>query len=295
MNAVSPLIWISLLLLSCGLLLFLRAQRKVVAEQVLGRLCQDMSNGEVFVAKLSWLRRRLLQAGIELSRSQLLALLLFAMAIALIIFLLAGARMLVFYAVVFAVGMLLLLRWRYHQRVEKMISLLPEFLDHVVRSLKSGRTLGDAMILAIERSQSPLQDALLVCKRGISLGLPLADVFDDFAELHDRRELQMLATSIKVNQRYGGNVSHLVENLIGMIRDQERATSQLRAMTGETRFSAWVLGVMPLLIGSYIFIANPDFFLGLWNHETGRIMVYSAVLLQISGIAVLWRMMGSIR
>lgn len=295
MNLASPLIWISLLLFACGALLLLRARRKAATEEVLERLNQDVSSGKTSLVRISWLRRQLLQAGIDLSRGQLLALLFFAMAVVLLVSLLAGMRILIFLVLVLLILLPLMLRWRYHQYVGKMISLLPEFLDHVVRSLKSGRSLGDAMLLAIDRSQPPLRDALNVCKRGISLGLPLADVFDDFAQLYDRRELQMLATSIKVNQRYGGNVSHLMENLIGLIRDQERATAQLRAMTGETRFSAWVLGSMPLLIGGYIFVANPDFFLGLWNHETGRILVYSAVLLQITGITLLWRMMVSIR
>src|SRR5690606_37837585 len=102
---------------------------------------------------------------------QLLALLFFAVAMALLILLLAGARILAFAVLLSLVGIPLLLRWCYHRRVEKMVSLLPELLDHVVRSLKSGRTLGDAMLLAIDRSQPPLRDALDVCKRGISLGL----------------------------------------------------------------------------------------------------------------------------
>src|SRR5690606_23012956 len=184
------------------------------AEEVLERLSRDISEGSA-TAKISWLRRQLMQAGINLSRGQLLALFLLVLVSALLILLLAGPAMLLF-AVLVAIGVVLLtLRWRNYHRVQKMISQLPQLLEHVSRSLKSGRTLGDAMLLAIERSQSPLRDALMECKHGINLGLPMADVFDDFAQLYDRRELQMLATSIKVNQRYGGNVSHLMDNLIG--------------------------------------------------------------------------------
>jgi len=294
MNSVSPLLITSLLLLICGVLLLLRARRKALADEVLARLEQPVS-GAGPLSNVSWLRRQLLQAGLDLGRGQLLALVVLSVALALLVLIMAGARMLVFAVLVSVAGGWLFLRWRYFQRVEKMISQLPELLEHVSRSLKSGRTLGDAILLAIDRTQSPLREALGVCKRGISLGLPLADVFDDFAQLYDRRELQMLATSIKVNQRYGGNVSQLMENLITMVRAQERAAAQMSAMTGESRVGAWVIGVMPLLIGGYIFASNPDFFLGLWNNDTGRTLVYSAVSLQIMGSLVLWRMMRSIR
>jgi len=294
MSSFSPMLITSLLLFVCGMLLLVRARRKALADEVLARLSQPAS-GSGTLNNVSWLRRQLLQAGVNLGRGQLLALVTLFVALALLLLVVAGVEMLVFAVLVSVAGGWLFLRWRYFQRVEKMISQLPDLLEHVSRSLKSGRTLGDAMLLAIDRTESPLREALTVCKRGISLGLPLADVFDDFAQLYDRRELQMLATSIKVNQRYGGNVSHLMENLITTVRDQERAAAQMRAMTGESRVGAWVIGVMPLLIGGYIFASNPDFFLGLWNNETGRTLVYSAVSLQVLGSLVLWRMMRSIR
>lgn len=104
----------------------------------------------------------------------------------------------------------------------------------------------------------------------------------------------MLAVSVKVNQRYGGNASDLMENLITLIRDRERAAGQLRALTGETRISAWVLGVMPIGMCAYVFLSNPDFILGMWNDATGRLLLLGAFGLQILGSWVLWRMLRSV-
>lgn len=295
MSSTSPIMWLCLLLCGSGILLLRRSWCKAAEEKVLQRLQQDMPGNTASMRQVGGLRRRLLRAGIDLSKGQLQMLLLLVVVLTAFILLFLGVRTLLLIMLLSVIGLYGLLRWRYQRRVESMISLLPELLDHVVRSLRSGRSLGDAMELAIDRTRQPLRGALSVCQHGMRLGLPLTDVFEDFALLYDRRELQMLATAIKVNQRYGGNVSHLMENLIGMIRDQERATSQLRAMTGESRVGAWVLGSMPLLIGGYIFMANPEFFLGLWHHDTGRTLLYSAILLQILGTTLLWRMMRSIR
>jgi hypothetical protein len=51
----------------------------------------------------------------------------------------------------------------------------------------------------------------------------------------------LFALGLKVNHRYGGNASELLENLIKMIREREQAARQLSAMTGETRITAVVL------------------------------------------------------
>lgn len=186
------------------------------------------------------------------------------------------------------------LNWRYERLVQKMVYQMPSLLDHMIRSLKSGRTLGDAMFLAIERGQSPLKEALGDTRRSIELGVPLGEAVAEFAQVYDREEFHILALGVRVNQRYGGNTSELLESLITMIRDREKAQRQLRALTGETRISALVLAVLPISLAAYIFISNPSFLLGLWNEPSGQKLLLLAFGLQVFGCYLLWRMLKSI-
>jgi Flp pilus assembly protein TadB len=48
-----------------------------------------------------------------------------------------------------------------------------------------------------------------------------------------------------------------MENLIKLIREHEQGDRQLRAMTGETRITAWILGALPLGMVGYFLLANP--------------------------------------
>ena len=104
----------------------------------------------------------------------------------------------------------------------------------------------------------------------------------------------MLALSIAVNQRYGGNASEVLKNLITLIRDRDLASRQLRALTGETRTSALVLGGLPVAMAGYLFISSPELLLGMWEQSTGQIVLLFAFSLQILGSLLLWRMMKSI-
>jgi tight adherence protein B len=293
MNAGLLLTLSGLLLLGLALLLLWQGYALARSERVVQRL-RDMHGSKPRTRLPSGLKRLLLRAGIELSNGTLLALAVPAALFLLLIATLLGLGAALVTTLLLAGGLRLLLSLRYRQRVSRMVHLLPPFLDHAIRSLKSGRSLGDALLLAMQSAQQPLRDAFASTRRQLELGLPIDEVLGDFAELYGRREFHILAVSVKVNHRYGGNATELLASLITLIRDRERAAGQLRAMTGETRVGAWVLGLMPLLLGIYLFSTNPQYFLGLWDDAAGRMMLYGSLLLQGSGCYILYRMLRSI-
>ncbi|RON41833.1 type II secretion system protein F [Pseudomonas frederiksbergensis] len=285
---------ICVILLGLSVWLFLHGIRKTGNERVLNRLAQGQP--QLAVQKTTWvgLERMFLRAGLGRPTERLgLWLTLW------------GVAMLLGYAVADWVGLLtlllappLLLRlyisWRYRRRLNRMVEQLPQLLDHTVRSLKSGRTLADAVMGGIEASDDPLKHAMGRVQRNVQLGVNLPDAVSDFAELYEQDELRMFALGLKVNHRYGGNASELLENLIKLIRERDQGSRQLRAMTGETRMTAWVLGSLPMILVSYFMLTNPGYMLGMWHDSGGQTMLIIAVVLQVIGCLALWRMLRSV-
>jgi tight adherence protein B len=183
---------------------------------------------------------------------------------------------------------------RYQRRLRRMIEQLPQLLDHAVRSLKSGRTLADAVLGAIDASEDPLQTAMGRIKRNVLLGVSLPEAAHDFAELYEQDELRLFALGLKVNHRYGGNASDLLENLIKMIRERDQGARQLRAMTGETRVTAVVLALLPVSVAGYFLLTNPTYLVGMWADGSGQLLLIGAFSMQIIGCVALWRMLRSI-
>ncbi|POA20038.1 type II secretion system protein F [Pseudomonas sp. FW300-N1A1] len=283
-----------LVLLCLSIRLFFKGVRQTNTERVLSRLAQGQP--ELVVQKTTWsgLERAFLRAGLG-HPTQRLGLWLTLWVLSMLIgFAVAGWMGLLSLLLLPALALRLYISWRYQRRLRRMIEQLPQLLDHTVRSLKSGRTLTDAVLGAIEASADPLKNAMGRVQRNVQLGVNLPDAVHDFAELYDQDELRMFALGLKVNHRYGGNASELLENLIKLIRERDQGARQLRAMTGETRMTAWVLGLLPIGLVCYFMITNPNYMLGMWHDPSGQHMLIGSLALQVVGSLALWRMLRSV-
>ena len=284
----------SLSMLLLGLHLMRRGVRQAQTDRVLERLAHGQPDSPEHNPVLTSLERTFMRAGLGKPTERLgLWLTLWALGavlgllafewLGLLVMLLTPPLALRFY-----------ISLRYQRRLRRMIEQLPQLLDHAVRSLKSGRTLADAVLGAIDASEDPLQTAMGRIKRNVLLGVSLPEAAHDFAELYEQDELRLFALGLKVNHRYGGNASDLLENLIKMIRERDQGARQLRAMTGETRVTAVVLALLPVSVAGYFLLTNPTYLVGMWADGSGQLLLIGAFSMQIIGCVALWRMLRTI-
>ena len=285
---------ISCLMFIMSLSLIYRALRDPATSRVLDRLGESQGPLTEKNLSMAWLDRAFLQAGLGRPSQRLGLWLAMWGAVTVLAGLLGGWAYFLIFVVLPPLLLRLYVSWRYQRRVRRMVEQLPQLLDHCVRSLKAGRTLSDAVLHAIESSSDPLKSSISRVSRNVQLGVSLPEAVEDFAELYERDEFRMFALGLKVNHRYGGNASELLENLILLIRERDQGARKLRAMTGETRITAVVLAVLPLFVGGYFMLTNPSYLTKVWNDPSGQHMLLTALAMQIIGCLGLWRMVRSI-
>lgn len=285
---------IFMLLMGLSAYLFYRGLNQGANERIMARLSLGQPEPAASRPGIARIERAFLRAGLGRPTERLpLALTVWLMAI-LIGYLLDDWFGLLLGVVLPVILLRLYVSFRYQRRVSRMITQLPQLLDHAVRSLKSGRTLGDAVLQGIDSAGYPLNEAMSRIKRNVQLGVALPDAVKDFAELYERDELQLFAMGLRVNHRYGGNASELLDNLIRLIREREQGARQLRALTGETRMTAVVLALLPVGVVGYFLIVNPNYLMHMWTDDSGKTMLMFAFGMQTLGCLALWRMLRSI-
>jgi tight adherence protein B len=197
-----------------------------------------------------------------------------------------------------AVTVLLAIGWAYLNRMAalrraRIVEQLPNFLDSVIRVLAAGNTLDEALASAARESPDPSKQLFLSVSRQVRLGAPVEAVLLETAEIHRLRELKVMALASAINRKYGGSLRNVLRSLIQAVRSRDSAARELRALTAETRFSAVVLSLIPVCLTLFILIQNPDYYRNMWLDGVGRILLIASILLQVTGAALIYRMMRS--
>lgn len=179
------------------------------------------------------------------------------------------------------------------RRRAKIVGQLPTFLESVMRVLAAGNTLEEALGAAARDSPDPIRPLFISIGRQVRLGAPVESVLAEAGEVHRLRDLKVMALAAAINRKYGGSLRGVMKSLISTIRSRDSAARELRALTAETRFSAIVLAIIPITLSLYIFAKNKGYYEGMWADSSGRVFLVMSVLLQVAGVAVLWKMMNS--
>jgi tight adherence protein B len=184
---------------------------------------------------------------------------------------------------------------RERARRRRINAQLPDFLGYLLRALTAGQTLEQGLDNAARESAEPIRGVFLSVSRQLRLGAGVDDVLAETARIHELRALHILAMSAKVNRRFGGSMRRVIASLVDTIRQQEAAARELKALTGETRFSAYVVAAIPVLISLFFYSQNPQYYAALLVSGSGRIAVVLALALEALGLALIWRMMARLQ
>lgn len=179
------------------------------------------------------------------------------------------------------------------RRRDKLVEQLPAFLESAIRVLSAGNTLEESVAAAARESPEPIRPMFVSVGRQVRLGAPIENVLMEMAEIHQLRDLKVMALASAINRKFGGSLRNILRSLIQSIRSRDSAARELRALTAETRFSAIVLSIVPVSLMLYIFAQNPNYYAQMWADLTGRVLLIVSVALQIVGVVVIYRMMRS--
>lgn len=181
--------------------------------------------------------------------------------------------------------------WLRLQKFRRMlVSQLPAYIDAMVRLITIGNSTQAAFQLAISTTLPPLRGHLERSAALVRAGVDLDRALHQTATNVRVEEMYLLASILGLGVRYGGRADLLLERVGNFMRDREQAEHELVAMSSETRLSAWILGLLPVGVGAFLILTNPGYFMSMWNDGTGRILIFSAVGLQLFGAALLYRL-----
>jgi tight adherence protein B len=172
------------------------------------------------------------------------------------------------------------------RRSSAFLEQLPDTLNLISGSLSVGHSLVQAMDAVVREELSPVSVEFNRALVETRLGVPPEDALEGIANRMDSRDFAWVVMAIRIQREVGGNLAEVLTTVAGTIRERERLRRQVRGLSAEGRLSAWILGALPPVFGTYLVLVRPNYIKPLFTDPLGIIML--VVLLATMTAGVVW-------
>lgn len=181
---------------------------------------------------------------------------------------------------------LVCLAWVRARRMKQLYEQMPEAMDVLVRAVRAGESLDQALQLAAVEVPQPLGSEFQQVVRQLDMGLSLPAAIRTLGRRVRLMEMRIFATSLSVHRQTGGNVATTLERMAKVIRDRIGYRRQFQAVTAGGRVASVLIVSISFLIVAYMAIWQPDYVGRFLTYESGWAMLSAIAGLQIIGL--LW-------
>jgi tight adherence protein B len=169
------------------------------------------------------------------------------------------------------------------KRAEAFEAGLPEAIDLLGRAIRAGHPLSAGLKMVADETREPIAGEFERTFEEQRFGLPFDDAITAMADRVNLVDLRILVTAILIQREVGGNLAEVLDNLATVIRARFTIRRQLRVYTAQGRFTGYTLAVLPIIVGTCIYMLNPSYMKLLFTHPIGKLMVTVAAVMQVIG------------
>jgi tight adherence protein B len=187
---------------------------------------------------------------------------------------------------------LMYLRWKKARKTSKIEKQMPDATELLARSLRAGHTLQSTLELVSQEVPAPLGTEMRITYEEQRLGLSMAQAMRRMGERVASRDLQYFVTAVLIQLETGGNLAEILENIGLIIRDRLKLKSKVKGLTAEGRFSAIILGLLPVVTFVVLYFINRPYIMTLVTDPLGVKIFTGAVISIIMGALVMKKMVA---
>jgi len=241
------------------------------------------------------LKSRLVQAGLPITPTRFYLFSAFFALVLLVLLFIAGASTPVMLGIPVAAGLGLprwVLGFLISRRQNKFLDEFPNALDVIVRSIRSGLPLNDAIRLVATDGVEPVKGEFRRIVESQQVGLSVPEACARMTNQMPLQEVNFFAIVIAIQSQAGGNLSEAIGNLSKVLRDRKKMKAKVKALSMEAKASACIIGALPFIVALLVYLTSPQYMMLLFTDPRGHfIMGFSAVWMSI-GIFVMRNMIN---
>lgn len=182
--------------------------------------------------------------------------------------------------------------WLVKKRINKFVNKFPDAIDLLVRGLRSGLPISETMGVVASEVPGPVGEEFRYVSDKMRVGVTMDNALQETADRLNTAEFQFFVISLVIQRETGGNLAETLSNLAEVLRKRMQMKLKIKAMSSESKASAYIIGALPFIVFGMIWFIGEGYMQRFFIGDPGGPLGLST--LQIIGLGGLgWMGIGA--
>jgi tight adherence protein B len=157
------------------------------------------------------------------------------------------------------------------RRIKMFNAKFPDAIELLVRGLRSGLPVTETMSVVAQEVPGPVGVEFRSVVDKMKIGRAMEIALQDTADRLGTPEFQFFCITLAIQRETGGNLAETLSNLADVLRKRGQMKLKIRAMSSESKASAYIIGALPFIVFGLIWMINGGYMQKFFTDE--RLMV----------------------
>jgi tight adherence protein B len=145
------------------------------------------------------------------------------------------------------------------KRINTFNVRFPDAIVLMVRGLRSGLPVSETMGIVAAEIKGPVGIEFQNVADKMKIGRTMEAALQETADRLGTAEFQFFVISLAIQRETGGNLAETLANLADVLRKRTQMKLKIRAMSSESKASAYIIGSLPFIVFTLIYLIAPEY------------------------------------
>jgi len=151
------------------------------------------------------------------------------------------------------------------RRINKFNSNFPDAIELIVRGLRSGLPITETLGIVASEIPGPVGVEFRMVSDKMKIGRTMEIALQETADRLGTAEFQFFVITLAIQRETGGNLAETLSNLADVLRKRSQMMLKIRAMSSESKASAYIVGSLPFIVFGLVYMMNPAYMAGFFS------------------------------
>lgn len=153
------------------------------------------------------------------------------------------------------------------KRTNQFTVKFPDAIELLVRGLRSGLPVSETLGVVSAEVPGPVGEEFKLVTDRMKVGRTMEDALQETADRLNTPEFSFFCITLAIQRETGGNLAETLSNLADVLRKRAQMKLKIRAMSSESKASAYIVGVLPFMVFTMIWWINPGYIGGFFTED----------------------------